>query len=270
MHPVLFQIGSRPIYAWGVLLMIGFLLATWRAARNAPRYGIAPEDLWDGALFGLLGGIVGGRLVYVALAWDHFATRPAEIVQIWTGGMTSFGGLIGGVLAGLLVARLRKMNVADAADLTAVSLPIGYGIGRFGCFLNGCCHGGRCDLPWAVSFPHGDHGVPTGPVHPAQLYSVLASVIMFAVLVTVEKRRRFRGQLILLFSMMYGVYRFVVEFFREGVTASLSGIAHLTQAQVACLLIVAGAAVLYALLARRHAASAAPGGDAAPAAPSAS
>ena len=264
MYPVLFHVGSRPIYAWGLLLMVGFLLAAWRGARVARRYGLAPEDVWDASLVGLLGGIIGGRLVYVALEWKHFAANPVEIFQIWTGGMTSFGGLIGGVLAGLAVARLRKMNVADSADLAAVSLPIGYGIGRIGCLLNGCCYGGQCDLPWAVNFRHAD-GTMTGPSHPAQLYSAAAALVMYLVLAWVERRRRFRGQQILLFCVMYGVYRFLIEFVREGATASLSGIAHLTQAQVACVFIVAGASALYAMLARRAAASASAGASVAPA-----
>jgi phosphatidylglycerol:prolipoprotein diacylglycerol transferase len=255
MRPILFHVGRFPVHSWGLLLMLGFLLAVWRAARNARRYGLAPEDVWDASLFGLVGGVVGGRLVYILLNLSHFVAHPAEIIRIDQGGMTSFGGLIGGVLVGLLVARMRRMNVADAADLTAVSLPIGYAIGRVGCFLNGCCYGGKCDLPWAVNFPHSEQGGPTGPVHPAQLYSAFAGVVMFLLLTLLERRRRFRGQLMLAFVFLYGVYRFLVEFVREGATADLSGIAHLTQAQVASLAFSLVAAVLYALLARRASAT---------------
>lgn len=267
MHPILFHVGSLPVRAWGVLLMLGFLLAVWRAAKNAPRYGIAPEDMWDASLFGLLGGVVGARLTYVALTWKEFAGNPSAIWRIDQGGMTSFGGLIGGVLLGLFVARLRKVRVADAVDLTAVSIPIGYALGRVGCFLNGCCYGGVCDLPWAVRF-HPEHGPVTPPSHPAQLYSAFAAVVMYFVLRAVERRRQFRGQLMLLFVMMYSVYRFLVEFVREGATADLSGIAHLTQAQVASLVFVAVAAVIYAVRMRNaEPAPVAPPGAAVPPAP---
>jgi phosphatidylglycerol---prolipoprotein diacylglyceryl transferase len=250
MRPVLFHLGPLPIHSWGVLLMIGFLLATWRAAKNAPRYKIQPEDLWDGALFGLLGGIIGGRLAYVLINYKEFLPHPAAIFQIWQGGMTSFGGLIGGIGVGLLVARYRKMNVADTADLTAVSLPIGYAIGRVGCFLNGCCYGSKCDSPWAVDFPTPGGG-HTGPSHPAQLYSAFAGVVMYLILVQLEKRRAFRGQLMLAFAFLYSIYRFLIEFIREGATADLSGIASLTQAQVACLGIAVVAAIVYGILAKR-------------------
>ncbi|MBC8137512.1 MAG: prolipoprotein diacylglyceryl transferase [Fibrella sp.] len=242
MHPILFKVGNFPVHAWGVLLMIGFLLGTWRAAHHAMRYKIAPEDLWDAALFGLFGGVIGGRLAYVAQNLPEFAAHPGQIFAMWNGGMTSFGGLIGGVGVGLLVMHLRKRNLLDSADLAAPSLAIGYFWGRIGCYLNGCCFGGACPDPLGVQFP-----LLSGTVHATQLYSAFAAAVIYGVLVLVEKRRQFRGQLILLFALLYSLYRFIVEFFREGATADLSGIASLTTAQVACLAIalLAGAYYVY-------------------------
>ncbi|MBC7806566.1 MAG: prolipoprotein diacylglyceryl transferase, partial [Akkermansiaceae bacterium] len=156
------------------------------------------------------------------------------------GGMTSFGGLIGGVGVGLLVMHLRKRNLLDSADLAAPSLAIGYFWGRIGCFLNGCCFGGACPEPLGIHFP----GLE-GTVHATQLYSAFAAAVIFGVLVLVEKKRQFRGQIILLFALLYSLYRFVVEFFREGATADLSGIASLTTAQVACLAIALLAGFYY-------------------------
>ena len=243
MYPVLFHIGTFPVHSWGLLLMIGFLLGTYRAARFAPRYGIAPEDLWDCALFGLFGGVVGGRLAFVLNPENiaGFLHAPLTILALWQGGMTSFGGFLGGVGAGLLTARARKVNILDIGDLAAPSLAIGYFWGRIGCFLNGCCYGGVCREPWGVRFP----GM-TEPVHPTELYSAGAAAVIFAALVWAEKRRAFRGQLLLLFALLYALYRFVVEFFREGATAGPSGVAQLTQGQVACLVIAFVAAAYYA------------------------
>ena len=261
MYPILFYVGRFPIHAWGVLLMIGFLLGTWRAARVAPRYAIAPEDLWDCALIGLLGGVLGGRLAYVLNPENinGFLHAPLTIFALWNGGMTSFGGLLGGVGAGLLAARTRKIippagtdvsppqiNLLDLGDLAAPSLAIGYFWGRIGCFLNGCCFGGVCHEAWGVRFP----GM-SEPVHPTELYSAFAAVVIFTVLLVIEKRRAFRGQLLLLFAILYAIYRFVVEFFREGATANPSGIAALTQGQVACLVLALAAGTYYAY--RMHA-----------------
>jgi phosphatidylglycerol:prolipoprotein diacylglycerol transferase len=247
MYPILFKIGNFPIHSWGVLLMLGFVLAVYRAVRNGWRYHLPAEAIWDIALISLIGGVVGGRLVYVALNWvphydslghyvsEGYRSHPAEIFAVWAGGMTSFGGFAGGILAGVIACRLRKIDVGDMADLFAVSFPIGYGIGRIGCFLNGCCYGGQCDLPWAVKF-RWDDGIVRAS-HPTQLYSVIASVIMFALLLPLERHRKFRGQLMLAFLFLYGIYRFITEFFREGATASVTDVAHLTQAQIACLLL---------------------------------
>ena len=250
-----FEIGSREIgplvvHSWGVFLMLGFLLAGWRAARNARRYNISGEHMWDVALWALLGGVIGARIAYVLITPNEFRS-PLSALYIWKGGMTFYGGLIGGILAGALVCRLRRINVLDVADLAALSLPIGYALGRIGCFFNGCCYGGACDLPWATQFHDADTGALTAPSHPAQLYSALAGIAMYGLLVYLEPRRGFRGQLMLAFLFLYGVYRFCIEFVREGVTADTTPLLGLTEGQIASLILALAAAVTWGVAARR-------------------
>ncbi len=259
MLPELFRIGNYPVHSWGLLLMLGFLLATWRAAKNAPRYNFTPENVWDIALFGLMGGILGARLAYVGLNIPYFSTHPSEILALWTGGMTFYGGLFGGLAAGAAACRWRGVNVADMGDLAAVSFPLGYCLGRIGCFLQGCCYGAVCDLPWAVRF-HLPNGELTPPSHPAQLYSAIIAVAMYFLLVRVEAGRRFRGQVLLAYIGLYCIYRFIIEFVREGATAQLSGIAHLTQGQLASLIIAIVVAGIYAYAVRRTVPTAQPAG----------
>lgn len=254
MLPVLFKVGNFPVHAWGLLLMIGFLLATWRAAQNGKRYNISPENVWDIALIGLFGGIVGARLLYVLLTWNDYATNPLNIFALWNGGMTSFGGFVGGIIAGIIACRIKKVDAWNMADLAAVSFPIGYFFGRIGCFLNGCCYGGVCELPWAVQFHIKDatgNDILTPPSHPAQLYSAIAAAIMFAILLPLERKRAFRGQVILAFLILYSIYRFLVEFVREGATAESSGILNLTQAQIACIVIAVISGIVYTALVRK-------------------
>lgn len=250
MLPVLFTVGSFPIHTWGLLLMLGFLLGTWRAAKNAPRYNFTAEDVWDVSLISLFGGIVGARLAFVLQNIPHFSQNPGEIFAIWTGGMTSFGGFFLGIAAGMIACRVKGMSGWDMADLAAPSMAIGYCLGRIGCFLNGCCYGAVCDLPWAMRF-HLPDGSLTPPSHPAQLYSAIAALIIFAILMPMEKARKFRGQVMLAFLFLYGVYRFLAEIVREGATAELSGILHLTQAQIVCLLMSGISAAVYIYLLRR-------------------
>jgi len=253
MLPVLFKIGPFTLHSWGLMLFLAFAAAVLRGMRRANRYGIRVEAFQDAALIGLIGGIVGGRVGFVVQNLGHYLKAPAEIPAIWTGGMTSFGGLIGGVGAGLLAARRKGLDLRDTADLSAVSIAIGYTIGRIGCFLNGCCHGSRCSLPWAVDF-HPDGGPATGPVHPAQLYSAAAGLAIYFVLLRVEKHRRFPGQVILTFAILYGIYRFLVEFVREGATAEVLA-AGLTTGQIASIAVSVAGAALWAGARRRAAAT---------------
>jgi phosphatidylglycerol:prolipoprotein diacylglycerol transferase len=253
MLPVLFRVGPFPVHSWGVFLMLGFLLATARTVKNARRYRIPADAVWDIALWGLLGGVVGARLVYVLLSWGEFAKNPLSALHLWEGGMTFYGGLFGGILAGVLACRARGVDVWDMADLAALAFPIGYAFGRVGCFLNGCCYGGQCDISWLAARFHTADGGLTAPSHPAQLYSALAGVLMYALLVPLENRRRFRGQLMLAFLFVYSVYRFLIEFVREGVTAQTTSLLGLTQGQVASLLFAVLALCAYVFLARRRA-----------------
>lgn len=238
MYPVLFQIGSFKLHAWGLMLLIGFLASVYRGTKAAPRYNFDPGAVWDCSLLGLFGGVIGGRLAFILQELPHYSKNPAEVFMIWTGGMTSYGGIIGGLAVGLWAAKKRGFHIGDAADLAAVSMPIGYFFGRLGCFLNGCCYGTHCDAPWAMTFKD-EAGTLHQNVHPTQLYSMIAALIMFAALSTLEKlpRRRFRGELLPLFAVFYGVYRFIVEFWRaqsEGHVPS-SGLASLSSGQWASL-----------------------------------
>jgi phosphatidylglycerol---prolipoprotein diacylglyceryl transferase len=215
MYPVLFQVGSFKLHAWGLLLLIGFLASVWRGTKAAPRYGFDPTTVWDCSLMGLFGGVLGGRIAFILQELPYYSQHPIEIFKIWTGGMTSYGGIIGGLAVGIWAAKKRGFHVGDAADLAAVSMPVGYFFGRLGCFLNGCCYGTHCEAPWGTTFKD-ETGVLHEHVHPTQLYSMVAALVMFGALTALEKlpRRRYRGELLPLFAALYGVYRFIVEFWR--------------------------------------------------------
>lgn len=251
MLPVLFKVGTFPIHTWGILLMVGFLCATARGARSARRYGATPEAVWDCALGGLFAGVVGGRIGFVLQNPKYFSAHPGEIVALWDGGMTSFGGLIGGVAMGVYLARKRGMTPADAADIAAIGLPIGMFFGRIGCLLNGCCYGHACALPWAMRFFPEGHG-DTGLVHPTQIYEALGVALIYGVLTLMERRRAFPGQLLIAFAGLYGAVRFVVEIWREqdGPQSIVGG---LSTGQWFSLAVVVLAAALYAFRARRAA-----------------
>lgn len=251
MLPVLFHVGNFPVHSWGLLLMAGFLLAVWRTAKNGYRYNISRDDIWEISIWGLLGGVIGGRLAFVGLNTLYFWSHPAQIFALWEGGMTFYGGMGGGILAGVLACRSKNVNIGDMGDLAALAFPIGYALGRVGCFLNGCCYGGACELPWAVRY-HEPNGTLSIPSHPVPLYSAFISVGIYFLLLRVEKNRQWKSQVLWAYITLYAVYRFFIEFFREGVTAQVTNVAHLTQGQIASLLLALFAAAFYLTLQQKN------------------
>jgi phosphatidylglycerol:prolipoprotein diacylglycerol transferase len=182
--------------------------------------------------------------------WQDFAGKALTVLYLWQGGLAFHGGIAGGIIGGYLFARIRKLSFPLLADICAPALALGYAITRVGCFLNGCCYGHECDLPWAVTFPA---NTDAGGVarHPTQLYAVLANLIIFAVLARLYPRVSVRGNLFLLYLVLYSVYRFIVEFFRRGATANVfAPLAPLTEAQTASIIIGLGALVWLLLRAR--------------------
>ncbi|MGC8861362.1 MAG: prolipoprotein diacylglyceryl transferase [Armatimonadota bacterium] len=243
MRSTLFKLFGVPIRAYGLMLVIGFVLGVGRAARIARGRGIAPEKIWDLGLIVLLSGVVGARLVYVLLDLPNESFR--EFFEVWNGGLSFHGGLIFALVFGWLFVRRVGIPFLVAADFSAPSAALGYAITRIGCFLNGCCYGAPTTLPWAVRFE--DHGVITPPSHPTQLYATLANLIVFYLLTRLEKMNRAPGFVFTSYLGMYSVYRLLIEFLRKGYTAE-PWLLGLTHAQWVSLGVLAGCAAVIPIL----------------------
>ncbi len=244
MHPILFEWGPLRLHSYGVLLAIGCAAAIWRASINSGRAGLTSLQVQDAGILLVLCGLIGARLTYVALNHADFAADPLAIVALWDGGLTYHGGLAAGILAGYLYTLRTKTRPGLFADLAAPSLALGYAIARIGCFLNGCCYGHPSDMPWAMRFRTDGGPDITVPSHPVQLYSSAANLLIFLVLIRIEKLRLAPGSLFGAWLLLSGVERFIMEIFRQGVTAEViwNGF---TQAQaVSALLVIAGGIVI--------------------------
>ncbi len=220
------------------MLMLAFLAATAVAARLARQRGIAAEQIFDLTAMILVASIAGARLVYVALNATYFQENPTHIWRLWEGGLTFYGGLLGGLLAGIFFCWRHRLSFLRLGDVVAPGVALGYSIGRIGCFLNGCCYGAPTDLPWACRF----HDPPiTGPLtppsHPTQIYASIINLGIFALLLAIFRRQRRTGQVLWSYLLFYAVYRFCIEFLRKGATAQVFA-AGLTQAQWASIGIV--------------------------------
>ena len=219
--PVAVSLGPVQVHWYGLMYLVAFVLFMLLAAQRIklPHYaaqGWTRRDVDDMLFWGVLGVIIGGRLGYVLFYKPgHYLANPAEIIAVWKGGMSFHGGLIGVVVAMAAFARMRGRHFLDVMDVVAPCVPTGYAAGRIGNFINGELWGRVADasLPWAMVFPQS--GTPE-PRHPSQLYQfALEGLLLFVILWWYGRQQRPRGQVAAAFVALYGLLRFVVEFFRE-------------------------------------------------------
>ncbi|MDR3158017.1 MAG: prolipoprotein diacylglyceryl transferase [Zoogloeaceae bacterium] len=212
--PVVFSVGEFSIRWYGVMYLASYMLA-WQLARLRGRQGWGEEAL-ESLLFTLFVGlIVGGRLGQALFYMpEYYLVHPREILEIWKGGMSFHGGLVGTLLAALLWAKWHDRSWLEVGDFVAPLAPVGLLLGRIGNFINGEIWGRIADpsLPWAMVFPHVDRL----PRHPAQLYhAALEGLLLFVLLWVYSNKPRPVGAVSGAFLLGYGVFRCIVEFFRE-------------------------------------------------------
>lgn len=235
MRQILFEVPGLglKIFGYGLMLFFAFLGSMHLAARRARREGLDPEIVYDLALWVFVGGLVGARAFYVFQYWGDRVQNFWDIFEIWKGGIVLYGSIMGGTLTFFLYRAIRPFPLRPMLDVIAPSLALGIAIGRIGCFLNGCCYGDTCDLPWAVTFPRlsppweaevARNLIPPGaprslPLHPTQLYSTIDGLILVGLLAAYYPLRRRDGAVMGLLMLTYPVTRFLIEHLRndEGV-----------------------------------------------------
>jgi phosphatidylglycerol:prolipoprotein diacylglycerol transferase len=217
MKPILLELGPFRIHAYGLALALSFLLGSWLVTRRGRRLGYAEDDLMRLFWWILVSSLIGSRLYYALQHPDDFKDNWLGVSQIWRGGLTQYGGLIGALIVGGLFIRSRGWSFRQVSDLIAPALALGEGITRIGCYFNVCCFGRPCDLPWAVRFPPGSHAhAMLGPqsVHPSQLYLSLANFVLLLVLLPLGDRLRRPGRLFAVYLAVSSMVRLLVDFTR--------------------------------------------------------
>lgn len=216
--PIALQIGPLAIHWYGLMYLAGFglawLLGRWRIQHHPSPAGLTLRDLEDIIFYGVLGVVLGGRLGYVLFyKFDDYLAHPLSIFEVWQGGMSFHGGLIGVTLAMLFFARRRGQPPLAIGDFIAPLIPLGLAAGRLGNFINGELWGRPTDLPWGMVFPGAHDGTPR---HPSQLYEMgLEGFALFTLMWWFARKPRPTGQVSAVFLMGYGLFRFLVEFTRE-------------------------------------------------------
>ncbi len=253
MYPELFRIGNFPVNTYGLLLAIGLVLALVVAARLGSKDGLPKERIYDLGLWTIIGGLLGSKIL-MYLTEDNVNIFSLDFLR--SGGVY-YGGFLGGFFTLVFLVRYYKLNFWKAADAFAPGVALGQFFGRQGCFSAGCCWGKPTDLFWGVHFTEQAHeftGVPIYTenglpldLHPTQLYESFAMLAVFGVLYYLHRHKRFDGQVLIAYGILYGIIRFTIEFFRDDPRGNLFGLTDLTGLSTSQLisLLVALAAVCF-------------------------
>ncbi len=225
-NPVAFSLGSFHIFWYGIIVTTGIFLSILYILRRSKQFGLDPDKLLDLAMFAVFAGIIGARIYYVAFSWDYYKDNLIDIFKIYEGGIAIYGGLIGGAIAVYYLCKRYQMRFLPVLDIAGTALLLGQGIGRWGNFVNVEAFGSNTTLPWGMTAPRiteylmavkdslSKSGVivdPAMPVHPTFLYESVWCLIGFGVLAWYTSRRKFDGELVLLYAIWNGSGRFVIE-----------------------------------------------------------
>jgi phosphatidylglycerol---prolipoprotein diacylglyceryl transferase len=254
MHPILFEIRGFPVYTYGVLLAAAYLLGLQFALARAKARGLDPNRVMDLGIWIIVSALIGAKLLLLIVEWDTYGRNPSELMTLVRSGGVFYGGLILAVIVAFWYLWRHRMPVWSVSDTFAPGIALGHVIGRMGCFFAGCCFGKPASVPWAVTF-HSEYaarnvGTPINiPLHPAQLYEAGAELLILGLLIATERKGRpFAGRTFWGYMLLYGISRFIIEFYRGDVRGTVG---MFSTSQFVSMLIVPISIAMLVLLSRR-------------------
>jgi phosphatidylglycerol:prolipoprotein diacylglycerol transferase len=196
------------IQSWGLMVAIGFALAIWLALKEAKRKKLDQEKIYGISTIALLGGILGCRALWLIENWRYYLTNPSEILKIWDGGMSYFGGLITVILLLIWYVKKHKLNFFKYADCVTPALILGQALGRIGCILGDGGHLGKITtIAWGALY--------NGEIrHLTAAYELIGLIILFAIFMHIRKKQVFDGLIFTAYMVSYGVLRLIIDYFR--------------------------------------------------------
>jgi phosphatidylglycerol:prolipoprotein diacylglycerol transferase len=201
------SLGPLAIRWYGILVTLAFAVGSYLAYREVKRLKLDPDELLNILIITIPSSILGARLYYVIMNWEHYGANLSEILKTWQGGLAVHGGIIVAVLAILLYCRLRKQNFFSWVDILAPSLAIGQAIGRWGNYFNQEAYGYESSLPWAML-------IDGAKRHPTFLYESLWNILVFALLYVLSRRKHNAGAIFAIYLIAYSIGRFFIEMLR--------------------------------------------------------
>jgi phosphatidylglycerol:prolipoprotein diacylglycerol transferase len=251
-YPRLFDIHGFGLPTYGLMVSIGVIAGLFVVFRVARQQGLNPDQMWNLGALVILAGILGAKVMLVVNDWSYYSSNPREIFSLsvlQSGGVFS-GGLVAAILVAAWYVRMNRLPFLRTCDTFAPGLAIGHAFGRVGCFAAGCCYGRPTSEPWGVTFTnplaHQWVGTPLGVrLHPTELYEMVVEIINFLVLYWLVRHKKFEGQVIGLYMILYGVARFFIEFFRGDPGRGEVFGGFMSGTQLIALLMVAAGGVLW-------------------------
>ncbi len=217
------------VMLYGIIIGCAMLLCVIVAAYDRDSRGLRGDDIWDLAIIGIISGVLGARIYYVIFSWDNYRGNIKDILNIRNGGLAIYGGVIGGFLATIIFAKVKKLPCLELADSVALVFPLGQLMGRWGNFFNREAFGGWCENLFAMRLPidavrrsdisadiasHIVEGMEYIDVHPTFLYESAWNTVLFIGLFLYRKNKKFSGEIIFLYLFFYGLGRFFIEAMR--------------------------------------------------------
>jgi phosphatidylglycerol:prolipoprotein diacylglycerol transferase len=234
MHPELIDFGNFKIASFGAAMVVAFLLSLMVASRRAERFGFTKQQVSDVAFVAIIAGILGARIFFIVQDLPYYLAHKEQLFSVQMQGLTSFGGFIFGGIAAAIWCKRKKLSVIGFLDLAGPAFVIGHAVGRIGCLLNGCCHGAAA----TVAFPFTVYSAEAkSQTVPAQLYDSLMNVIVFFVVLQLEKRSNKPGFTFGIVFVLHGLTRFIYEFFRAGSSSTTIGGLPFTEGHVMAVLV---------------------------------
>jgi phosphatidylglycerol:prolipoprotein diacylglycerol transferase len=218
MYPIIFKYGKFTIYSYGVCVACAFtisLLYLTYSLNKSKKKIFNENSLYSLCIHIMIISIIGSRLLYVIMNLRYFIINPLSIFKLWHGGLIYYGGFISSFVLFIIYSYKHKISMLQLCDFFAPGLALGHSIGRLGCLFSGCCYGKPSNVPWAIIFNNKYSMAILGKyLHPTQLYEAVMNFFIFIILCLYSKKKHKIGIVFGLYMFLYGIGRFITEFFR--------------------------------------------------------
>jgi phosphatidylglycerol:prolipoprotein diacylglycerol transferase len=256
MHPILIDLGFFQVPSYGVMLATAVVVALWTLRFRADRAGMDGPHLVDFGLWLVIWALVGAKALLVLVELPRYIRDPASILGTIRAGGVFLGGFAAAVIAAIVLLRRYGLPALPTFDVISPSLALGHAIGRIGCLLAGCCWGGSCELPWAVTYTNPiaaqNLGTPLHqPLHPFPVYSGLFNIALYLLLAALFRRGPASGRVFATYLMCYGVGRFLLEWTRGDAARGFVLGGFLSTSQLISLILILAGAGLHLWISRR-------------------